>query len=75
MAMISMSPRYTAPMKSIVIILLVAIVATLASGLFYMSGKHHDSEKLQRALRLRVALSAILIAILVGGYFLGWLDP
>jgi len=62
-------------MKSIVFILLAAIIISLGSGLFYLSGKNHDSEKIQRALRIRVALSAILILFLVVSYFAGWIQP
>ncbi|NCF13705.1 MAG: twin transmembrane helix small protein [Gammaproteobacteria bacterium] len=62
-------------MKSIVFILLAAIIISLGSGLFYLSGKNHDSEKIQRALRIRVALSAILILFLVVSYLGGWIQP
>ncbi len=72
--MISLYPRYTARMKTVVIVLLIAIVVTLGSGLFYMTGNRHDSAKLQKALRLRVILSGILVLFLVVGYFLGWFN-
>jgi len=62
-------------MKSIVFILLAAIIISLGSGLFYLSGKNHDSKKIQRALRIRVALSAILILFLVVSYLGGWIQP
>jgi hypothetical protein len=61
-------------MKAIVLILLAAILISLGSGLFYLSSKNHDSRKIQRALRIRVALSATLIAFLVTAYFMGWLQ-
>ena len=61
-------------MKLIVILLLVAILVTLGSGLFYMTGDNHDSEKLQKAMRMRVILSAVLIAFLVVSYLMGWLQ-
>ena len=61
-------------MKFVVLILLVAILATLGSGLFYMTGKNHDSEKLQKSMRIRVILSAVLILFLVVSYFMGWLN-
>lgn len=61
-------------MKFVVFILLVAILISLGSGLFYLTGKNHDSRKVQRALRIRVALSAILILFLVVSYLMGWLQ-
>ena len=61
-------------MKSVVFILLAAILISLGSGLFYMTGKNHDSRKVQRALRIRVALSAVLVVFLVVSYLMGWLQ-
>lgn len=61
-------------MKFIVFILLAAIVISLGSGLFYLSSKNHDSKKIQRALRIRVALSASLVLFLVVSYLMGWLQ-
>ena len=61
-------------MKSIVFILLAAILISLGSGLFYLTGENHDSKKVQRALWIRVALSAILVLFLVVSYLMGWLQ-
>lgn len=61
-------------MKFVVFILLAAILVSLGSGLFYLAGKNHDSQKVQRALRIRVALSAILVLFLVVSYLMGWLQ-
>jgi hypothetical protein len=61
-------------MKYIVFILLAAIIVSLGSGLFYLSSKNHDSEKIQLALRIRVMLSAILILFLVISYLSGWIQ-
>jgi hypothetical protein len=61
-------------MKLIVLILLAAILISLGSGLFYLSSKNHDSKKIQYALRIRVALSAILVLFLVVSYLTGWIQ-
>lgn len=61
-------------MKLIVFILLAAIVVSLGSGLYYLSSKRHDSHKVQQALRIRVALSAILVLFLCISYLMGWLQ-
>ena len=61
-------------MKSIVFILLAAIVISLGSGLFYLSSKNHDSRKIQHALRIRVGLSVILVLFLVISYLTGWIE-
>jgi len=61
-------------MKSIVIILLAAILISLGSGLFYMTSKNHASRKIQYALRIRVGLSLILVLFLVISYLTGWIE-
>ena len=61
-------------MKYLVYVLLAAIIVSLGTGLFYLRGEHADSEKMLRALKLRVALSAALIGFLVLAYFMGWIQ-
>ncbi len=61
-------------MKLIIFILLAAILISLGWGLFHLSGKNHDSKKVQYALRIRVALSAILVLFLVVSYLVGWIE-
>ena len=61
-------------MKSIVLILVAAILISLGAGLFYLSSKNHDSEKIQLAMRIRVVLSAILVLFLVISYLTGWIE-
>lgn len=60
-------------MKIFVIIMLIAIVASLGSGLYFLSKDDQGSPRMLNALKLRVALSAILILTLVISYFLGWI--
>lgn len=60
-------------MKTLVIVLLVAIVISLGSGLFYLTRDEADSPKLLKALKIRVALSVILIVALVVTYKLGFI--
>jgi NADH:ubiquinone oxidoreductase subunit 2 (subunit N) len=62
-------------MKYVVFMLLAAILISLGSGLYYLSRDDTDSPQVLKALKLRVALSAILIAFLVVSYYLGWIQP
>jgi hypothetical protein len=62
-------------MKYLVYVLLAAIVASLASGLFYLRREDADPTKLLNALKVRVALSLVLIVVLVGAYMFGWISP
>lgn len=61
-------------MKSIVILLLAAIVISLGSGLFFLTKDRQDSTRMLRALKIRVALSIVLIVFLVSAFYFGWLN-
>ena len=62
-------------MKLIVLLLLAGIVASLGSGLFYLTREDRDSPKVLRALKIRVVLSLVLILFLVGSFIFGWISP
>ena len=62
-------------MKLLVLVLFVAIVVSLGSSLFYLTKDNQGSPRVLRALKIRVALSALLIALLLAAYFLGWIEP
>ena len=63
-------------MKLIVLILLGAVVASLFSGLFFLAKDkdHPNSPRVLNALKLRVALSILLVVFLVAAYKLGWIS-
>ena len=62
-------------MKTIVLLLLAAIVIALFSGLFFLAKDkdHPNSPRLLNALKLRVTLSVALVLLLVVSYQMGWL--
>ena len=65
-------------MRLLVLLLLIAVVASLASGLYFLSKDSRQgggSRRMLKALKWRVALSALLILVLVSSYFLGWISP
>lgn len=59
-------------MKVIVIILILAIVVSLGSGLWFLAKDDQGSTRVLTALKIRVALSAALIIFLVLGYYQDW---
>lgn len=59
--------------KIIVILFLLAIVASLFSGLFFMNRDHGKGTRTARALTTRVALSLALFALLFLAYHIGWM--
>jgi hypothetical protein len=62
-------------MKIIIVVALVAIVASLFSALYYMYRDRGQGTRMVRALALRVGLSICLVAFLVVAYRLGWIAP
>ena len=60
-------------MKLVVIGLLLAIVVSLGSGLFYLARDDKNSPRVLKALKIRVALSATLILFLLLSYYMGWM--
>ena len=59
-------------MKIVVLIMLAAIVGSLMSGLFFLTRQDENSSaRVLTALKIRVALSILLVAFLVGAFFLG----
>lgn len=60
-------------MKIIVSVLLIAIVTSLVIGLFYLARDDQNSQRVLKALKIRVALSAVLVIFLVLSYYMGWM--
>lgn len=58
-------------MKIVVIILVLFIVASLGSGLFFMLTEQSGSRRMVKALALRVGLSITLFLLLMAGYYFG----
>jgi Na+-driven multidrug efflux pump len=58
-------------MRYLVIVMLVMIVASLASALFFMMKEPNDPRRMAKALTIRVGLSVALFVILMAGYYFG----
>jgi hypothetical protein len=58
-------------MKIIVILFLVFIVASLGSALYFVVKDRGQSNRAVKALTIRVALSVVLFALLMLGFYLG----
>lgn len=59
--------------KVLVILLLLAIVGSLFSGLFYLYRDRGAGERTARALTLRIGLSIALFLLLLVGFRLGFI--
>lgn len=62
-------------MKAIVLVLLAAIVISLAAGLFFLVRGEKNSPRMLYALKIRVALSIVLVVFLVLAFSFGWISP
>ena len=61
--------------RLVVIVVLVAIVASLGTALYHLATGHGDSGKMLRSLTLRVALSVALFLLLMFAWRMGWIHP
>ena len=61
--------------KIIVVTVLIAILVSLASGLYFLMKDDGDSDRMVKALTWRVALSVTLFLFLMAGYYFGWFQP
>jgi uncharacterized RDD family membrane protein YckC len=58
-------------MRYVVIAMLVAILASLGSALWYMLRPGKDPQRMVKALSVRVGLSVALFVMLMAGYYFG----
>ncbi len=62
-------------MKIIVVLVLIAIIASLFSALYFLYHDKGHGNRMVKALALRVGLSVGLFAFLMIAYWLGWIGP
>jgi heme/copper-type cytochrome/quinol oxidase subunit 4 len=60
-------------MKIVIIILLFAVVVSLFSGLYFIYKDKGQSDRAVKALTVRIVLSIIVFALLIGGYYFGFI--
>lgn len=66
------------PIKVVVVLVLLAIVASLGSALFHLSRgnrSEEDSRKMARALTVRIGLSLALFLLLMAAWYFGLIKP
>jgi len=62
-------------MQFIIVLVLLAIIASLGQALFAMSSGRGDSRKMVRALTLRIGLSVLLFGALMLAWYFGLISP
>lgn len=58
-----------------IVVTLLAIIASLGSGLFYLISDRSRSRRMLNALTFRIALSVVLFLLILLGLFTGVLQP
>jgi hypothetical protein len=61
-------------LKLLVIVLFIAVLLSLGSGLFFLVNDRGESKRLVNALTLRVALSVLVFLLLMSSWLGGWLQ-
>ena len=61
--------------RALIVVLLLAIIASLGSGLYHMVAARGDSSRMVRSLAWRVALSAVLFLLIILLWWLGLIEP
>ena len=62
-------------MKILVVLLLLAIVASLFSGLYFVGKDKGGTDRAVRALTVRIVLSLGVFSLLMAARYFGWLGP
>ena len=61
--------------KIIVVLLLLAVIVSLASGMFFLVHDKGESDRTVKSLTTRIILSIALFLVLFIGYFTGLIQP
>jgi len=59
--------------KVIIVLMLIFIVASLFSALFYLGKDKGTSDRTAKALTIRIGLSILLFIMLLAGYYTGFI--
>jgi hypothetical protein len=62
-------------MKPLIVIVLLAVIASLGKALFSMSSGPEESARVVQALTWRIGLSVVLFGAILVSYHLGWISP
>ena len=58
-------------MRIVILLLLLAVVASLFSGLYFVYKDKGNSNRAVISLTIRIAISILVFAILIGSYYFG----
>lgn len=61
--------------KWIILLLLVCVLVSLGSGLFYLVRDRGTTQRTVKALTFRISLSLLIFILLIVGFMLGFITP
>jgi len=61
--------------KIVVVLLLLAVIISLTSGMFFLVNDKGESNRTVKSLTIRITLSIALFLVLIVGYFTGMIQP
>jgi hypothetical protein len=62
-------------MRIVVLVLVVLMLASLFSGLFFLYKDKSGSDRMVKALTVRIGIAILIFAILMGSYYFGLVPP
>ena len=60
-------------MKIVIVVLLIAVVASLFSGLYFVYKDKGTTNRAVISLTIRIALSVLVFVLLICSYYFGWM--
>lgn len=60
-------------MRVVILILLLAVVASLFSGLYFVYKDKGTTNRAVISLTIRIALSVLVFVLVIGSYYFGWI--
>jgi hypothetical protein len=60
-------------MKIVILVLLLGVVASLFSGLYFVYKDKGTTNRAVISLTIRIALSVLVFLLLIGSYYFGWI--
>ncbi len=61
--------------KTIILIMLLLVLLSLAAGMFTMIKDRNKTDRTVRFLTFRIAISVSLFILLIVSFFMGWIQP
>lgn len=60
-------------MRIVILLLLLVVLASLFSGLYFVYKDKGNSNRAVIALTIRIGVSLLVFALLIGAYYFGWI--